>query len=131
MPFGDLTRQFAEHAIGKSTKELLGESLGGEKPASVPADSVGAVMIAQLQAMQKPLKDDEELVVSCELGREAVRVMEIFIPSWNVAVLIGFDSSKAVTRVVAPFETLRLVCKVAKVAPPAKPSRIRVVTPKA
>lgn len=143
MALGEFTRQLAQQAIGQSAKDMLdslrppelariSESLGLEKPAP-PAqnDSLGAVVMGQLQAMQKPLKDDEELVVLCNTGVEMLRILEIFVPSWKVAVLIGIDTSKVVTRVVAPFETLQLVCKVMKTPPQTKPVRVRLIAPKA
>jgi hypothetical protein len=143
MALGEFTKQLAQQAIGESAKGMLdalrppdlskiSESLGFEKPAaSAPSDSIGSMIVGQLQAMQKPLKDDEELVVLCNSGFEMLRVLEIFVPSWRMAVLIGIDTAKAVTRVIAPFDTLQLVCKVMKAAVGTKPVRIRIITPKA
>ena len=85
-------------------------------------------MLAQVQAMQKALKEDEELIVLFHAGVETVRVLEFFFPSWQVAVLNGIDPEKAVTRVISPVESLQLVCKVVKA--PAKPTRINFFTPK-
>jgi hypothetical protein len=143
MALGEFTKQLAQQTIGQSAKDMLdslrppelsriSESLGLEKPAApVAGDSLGAMIIGQLQAMQKPLKDDEELVVLCNTGVEMLRILEVFVPSWRVAVLIGIDTSKTVTRVVAPFESLQLVCKVMKAPAQAKPVRVRLITPKA
>lgn len=142
MAIGEFTKQLAQQAIGQSTKNVLdalrppelsqiSESLGLEKSSQPAAtDTLGSIVIGQLQAMQKPLKEDEELVVLCNTGLEMLRVLEIFVPSWRVAVLIGIDSSKTVTRVVAPFESVQLVCKVMKAQPQTKPVRVRIITPK-
>lgn len=143
MALGEFTKQLAKDAIGGGAKSMLdslrptdlptiSEALGLEKPAaSAGADSIGSMIAGQLQAMQKPLKDDEELVVLCNSGFEMLRVLEIFIPSWKLAVLIGIDASKVVTRVIAPFDTIQLVCKVMKAPAGAKATRVRIITPKA
>ena len=145
MALGEFTRQLAQQAIGESTKSVLdslrppelskiSESLGLTEKSATPAgaaDTLGSVIVGQLQAMQKPLKEDEELVVLCNSGFEMLRVLEIFVPSWKIAVLIGIDTAKNVTRVIAPFDTLQLVCKVMKVPAGAKPARVRIITPKA
>jgi len=44
--------------------------------------------------MQKALKEDEELVVLFHSGAEKIRVLEIFVPSWQVAVLKGLDADR-------------------------------------
>jgi len=49
----------------------------------------------------------------------------------TVAVLIGPDANRAVTRVVAAVASLQLVCKTAKVAAGAKAARVGLITPKA
>lgn len=144
MGLGDFTKQFAQEAIKNSTRDVLEklrppelagitDALAGAKPAP-PAggpDNTGAVMLAQIQAMQKALKDDEELVVLCTNGAEIFRVLEMFLPSWRVAVLTGIDTEKTVTRVVCPVERLELTCKVMKAHAGAKAARIRIVAPKA
>ncbi len=140
MSLGDFTKQLAQQAISSSTKDVLdalrppdlskiSESLGTTKPATPPSatDSAGAIVLAQIQAMQKVLKDDEELMVLCNANIEILRVLEIFVPSWSVCVLTGIDTERVVTRVIAPFETLQLVCKVMKAQ---KPTRVRVITPR-
>jgi len=125
MALGDLTKQIAEQAIRNAVNP----------PAAPPRpDNPGAVMLAQVQAMQKALKEDEELIVWVHAGGERVRVLEFFFPSWQVAVLTGIDtgagSDKSVTRVISPVESLQLVCKVAKAPPHSTPARIKFVTPK-
>ena len=56
-------------------------------------------MLAQVQGMQKALKEDEELLVLFHAGAETIRVLEFFFPSWQVAVLTGVDHAKSTTRV--------------------------------
>ena len=59
------------------------------------------MILGQIAAMQKQLKDDEELVVTFQQGMERIRVMEIFLASPQVAVLIGPDAHRSLTRIVA------------------------------
>jgi hypothetical protein len=122
MALGDLTKQLAQQAIRSATTP---------KPATPPQpESKGAVVLAQVQAMQKALKEDEELVVLCSAAGETVRVMECFFPSWQVAVLTGTNKDRATTRVILAIESLQLVCHVAKVPPGAKANKITFVTPR-
>lgn len=121
MALGDITKQIASQAIRNAVNP---------PPAPPPrADTPGATMLAQLQAMQKALKDDEELIVLCHAGGETVRVLEIFFPSWQVAVLTGIGGDKSTTRAISAVEALQLACKVAKTAPGAAPARLKFVTP--
>jgi hypothetical protein len=121
-------------ALDDLTKQLVKQVAGSVKPAAPPAapqaEPVPETIVKQVQAMQKALKEDEELVVLLSSGPETIRVLELFLPSWQVAVLSGIDKDKNVTRVVSPIERLQLICKVMKVAPPAKPARIGIITPK-
>jgi len=57
-------------------------------------------------------------------------VMEIFLPSWQVAVLSGIDAGRNLTRVIAPMESLQLVLKTMKVQAGAKPARVGLIAPK-
>jgi hypothetical protein len=121
MALGDLTKQLASQAIRNAVNP----------PAAPPRpDNPGAAMLAQVQAMQKALKEDEELIVLFHAGGETVRVLEFFFPSWQVPVLTGVDKDKSVTRVISAVESLQLVCKVAKAAPGATPARIKFVAPR-
>ncbi len=121
MALGDLTKQLAEQAIRSAT---------APKPAAPPQPNhMGADLLAQVQAMQKALKEDEELLVLFHAGGETVRVHEFFFPSWQVAVLTGTGADKSVTRAISPVESLQLVCKVVKTAA-SPPARIKFVTPK-
>jgi hypothetical protein len=130
MALSDLTKQFAEQAIRNVTAKAAA-------PPPPPADNLGATILGQVQAMQRALKEDEELVVLLTAGGAVLRVLEFFLPSWQVAVVTGTDNDtpdpndKSVTRVVSPVALLQLVCKVAKVPLPGKPGRIGFVAPKA
>jgi len=122
MALGDLTKQLAEQAIRSAT---------APKPPAPPQPYIlGADLLAQVQAMQKALKEDEELQVLFHAGGETVRVHEFFFPSWQVAVLTGSGPEKSVTRVISPVASLQLVCRVIKAPPSATPARIKFVTPK-
>ena len=88
------------------------------------------ILGANSESMQKALKEDEELVVLLHHGTESIRVMEVFAPSRQVAVLSGTDPDRNLTRVIAAVESLQLVCKVMKVQPGTKPVRVGLITPK-
>ena len=120
MALGDLTKQIAEQAIRNAVNP----------PAAPPRpDNPGAAMLAQVQAMQKALKEDEELIVLYHAGGETMRVLEIFFPTWQVAVLSGIGGDKSTTRAISAVESLHLICKVAKTAPGAAPARLKFVAP--
>jgi hypothetical protein len=124
MALANFTKQLAQQALLSAT------SPAKEPAAPAQKESVCAVMLAQINAMQKALKEDEELVVLFENGAEKIRVMEIFVPSWQVAVLKGFDADRNPARVVSPAERLQLVCKVVKAPPGVKPTRVGLIAPK-
>ena len=120
MAFADLTKQLAQQALLSATQE----------PAAAP-ENPGAVLLGQIGAMQKALKDDEELAVFLHCGAERIRVMEIYLPSPQVAVLSGVDANRAPARVVSAVEALQLVARTGKVQPGAKAMRVSLVMPKA
>ena len=124
MALAELTKQLAQQALLSAT------SPAKEPAAPAQKESVCAVMLAQINAMQKALKEDEELVVLFHSGAEKIRVMEIFVPSWQVAVLKGFDADRNPARVVSPAERLQLVCKMVKAPPGVKPARVGLIAPK-
>jgi|ERR1035437_38362 hypothetical protein len=124
MALVDFTKQLAQQALLSAT------SPAKEPAAPAQKESVCAVILAQINAMQKALKEDEELVVLFENGAEKIRVMEIFVPSWQVAVLKGLDADRNPVRVVSPAESLQLVCKVVKAPPGVKPARVGLIAPK-
>jgi hypothetical protein len=125
MALGELTKQIAQQALLSAT-----EKTPEKPPAPPPPDNPAAVVLGQIAAMQKALKEDEELVVTLQLGGERMRVMEIFTPSRGIAVLSGHDGDRNLTRVISAVEALQLVCKVMKAPAGVKPSRIGLVAPK-
>jgi hypothetical protein len=140
--FGLLTKQLAQQALSNQVKDVVdalrppdaaatAEALGSARAAAPGAgENTGAVIVGQIQAMQNALKEDQELIVLCYTGLEVLRVLEVFMPSWRVAVLTGIDAEKAVTRVISPVESLQLTCKAMPVPPGVKPARVRIVAPK-
>ncbi len=128
MALADLTKQLAQEMILSATKEP--EAAARPAPGVGAADALGAFIAGQIQAMQKALKDDEELMVWCPVGGEKIRVMEIFLPSPQVVVLTGVDAGRAMTRVVSAASALQLVAKTAKVPPGSKPVRVALEVPK-
>ncbi|HEY1184504.1 MAG TPA: hypothetical protein VGE89_09995 [Bryobacteraceae bacterium] len=124
MAFADLTKQLAQQAILSAAKD---------PPPPIPAPgepAAGPVILAQIGLMQRALKEDEELIVLYHAAGERIRVLEIFLPSPEVAVLSGTDANRAPVRAIAPAASLALLCKTVKVPPPAKPARVSLVVPK-
>jgi hypothetical protein len=126
MAFGEFTKQIAQQALlNATTKEPAAPAA-----AAPQTENIGAVILGQVAAMQKALKEDEELVVTFQSGAERIRVLEIFTPSRHLAVLSGQDADRNVTRVISPVDALQLVCKVMKAPGGAKPMRVGLVIPK-
>jgi hypothetical protein len=123
MALVDLTKQLAKEALLSAAKE----------PAPAPAatsENTGATILGQIQAMQKALKEDEELAIWCGTGPDRIRVLEIFFPSWRIAVLTGHDSERNLSRFISPVDSLQLTAKVVKAPAGAKPGRVGLVAPK-
>ncbi len=123
MAIVDLTKQLAKQAVGDAVKGVF----DAEPPA--PPD-MGTLMLNQVQAMQKALKEEDELVVLFATGNEMVRVFDIFMPSKTVVVLAGLDTQRNTTRVLVPVHSLQLVCKVVKLAPGARPAPVKITLAK-
>jgi len=121
MAFADLTKQLAQQAIQTAMQDPP------PAPPAAPSDSAGAVFLNEIGAMQKALKDDEELVIYLQSGAEKIRVMEMFLPSPHVVVLTGIDANRLLTRVVSAVSALQVVVRTAKVQASAKPVRINLV----
>ena len=122
MALADLTKQLAQQALLSATKEPA--------PAPPQLDNPGGTILSQIAAMQRVLKDDEELIVQCQCAGETIRVVEIFLPSPHIAVISGTDANRGFTRVVAALASLQLLCRTARVQPDAKPLRVGLFTPK-
>ena len=129
MALGEIAKQLAVQAIGNAAKEPESPPRSSGTPAA--ADNLLATIIGQVQAMQKALKDDEELVVLVHTGVGVVRVLEFFVPSPHVVVVTGSDPERNTVRVVMPAHTLQLVCRAARAQPPARAVRINFVAPRA
>jgi hypothetical protein len=123
MAFVDLTKQLAQQAIQSAMQDP-------PPAAAAPADNPGAVILNQIGAMQKALKDDEELVIHLQSGAEKIRVMEIFLPSPHVAVLTGIDANRVMTRVVSAVAALQMLVRTGRVQAGAKAVRVNLVMPK-
>ena len=123
MALGEFTKQIAQQA-------LLSATASPKEAPSAPADSTASAILAQIAAMQKQLKDDEELVVTFHQGAERIRVLEIYLPSPQIVVLTGPDANRTLTRVISAPAALQLICKPAKTAPGAKAIRVALVKPK-
>jgi len=139
MSFGNIGKVLAGQAIEAAKKNVIDSVVGPEPakaekvvtPAALPQpEAIGPVILGQLQAMQRPLGEDRELVVTYTAGPEMLRVMEVFVPSPNVFVLSCMDTGQNVTRVVLPAEAAVLVCKVIRVPAGVKPVRVNVLSPR-
>jgi hypothetical protein len=136
MTIGSLGKTLANQAI-ESTKNSVMDAVrtpappkpAEAKPVAAAADT-GAAIVAQIQAMQRPLKEDQELAVLFRAGDEMLRVNEIFVPNPEVLVFAGVDSNGNITRVISPVNAAQVVCRILKVAPGATPSRVNVLTPR-
>jgi len=125
MALGEFTKQIAQQALLSATAPKETPAASAQAP-----ENVGTVILGQIQAMQKALRDDEELVLHFHAGAERIRVLDIFLPSPGVAVLRGLDAERATARVVSAVDALQLVVRVAKVPPGVKAARVGLVTPK-
>jgi len=136
MTIGSLGKTLANQAI-ESTKNSVMDAVrtpappkpAESKPAAAAPDT-GAAIVAQIQAMQRPLKEDQELAVLFRAGDEMLRVNEIFVPNPEVLVFAGVDSNGNITRVISPANVAQVVCRILRVAPGATPSRVNVLTPR-
>jgi hypothetical protein len=126
MALSEFTKQIAQQAILSASSKDPGPA----SQQSAPPENLMAVFLSQVSAMQRALKEDEELAVWYQNGPERIRVMEIFAPSRQLAVLSGIDAERTLTRVIAAADSLQLVCKVMKASPGSKASRVALITPK-
>jgi hypothetical protein len=142
MAFGNIGKVLVGQAIETTKKSMLDGLLSPETAKSAekihaasptpqaPGDPIGVVILNQLQAMQRALREDQELVVLFTAGAETLRVLEVFVPTLQVFVLVGVDGDQNVTRVVIPAEAAQLVCKIMKVAEGAHAVRVNVRWPR-
>src|SRR5579872_6036978 len=113
MALVELGKQLAQQAL---TDAIVGKEKDKDAPAAAPASApaTGLVIFGQINAMQKALKEDEELVVLLQSGVERIRVVEIFLASPAVIVLTGRDAGNNLTRAIVPVDSLQLLCKTMK-----------------
>jgi hypothetical protein len=124
MALADLTKQLAKEALLSATADPPAA------PAPAQPEQIGNIVLGQIHAMQKALKEDEELALWFGSGPDRIRVFEIYLPNWKLAVLTGYDAERLLSRVISPVDALQLVAKVVKAAPGTKPGRIGLVAPK-
>ncbi len=129
MSLGEFTKQLAKEAIGNQMKDVMGAPRPQETPEPIPGH-LGAVLIGQVQAMQNALKEDQELVVTCAVGGEQIRITELFSPAPGVLVLTGLDKERNVSRIVTAASAVQLLCKPAQAATGTKGTRMRFVLPR-
>src|SRR5690242_6116905 len=121
MNIGNIGKALANQTL-ESTKNAV---LAPAKPAEAqqpapktapPQADTGALILGQIQAMQRQLNTDQELVVLVRAGDEMLRVHEVFVPNNHVLVFAGYDAHGSVTRLISPAEAIQVVCKLAKVS---------------
>ena len=135
MALADIGRALTGQALDTAKSTMLDAINGQPDKKPLPAasaapvhDSLGSVILAQIQGMQKSLKEDQELAVQFRSGEEMLRIVEIFVPSPQVFVLMGNDGQQRLTRIVAPAATVQLICKVLRVAPGSAAVRLKIMT---
>jgi len=135
MTIGSIGKALANQAV-ESTKNSVLDAVRTPGPPKPPATSapntpdIGAAIVAQIQAMQRPLKEDQELAVLFRAGDEMLRVTEIFVPNSEVLVFAGLDSQGNTTRVISPVAAAQVVCRILKVQPGVTAARVNVLTPR-
>jgi len=130
MTIGSIGKALANQAI-ESTKNTVFDAVRTPEPKpSSDTGSLSSMILAQIQAMQRPLKEDQELHVLIRAGDEMLHVLEIFVPNAQIFVFSGIDSQGNVTRVISPVETAQVVCRIVRVSPGANPVRVNILTPK-
>jgi len=83
------------------------------------ADFLDAVR-AQMTALGKALKEDEDLAVYSTIGVDRMRVFDVEIASATLVVLHGIDSEGCRTAALVHPDSLSFVCKLAKLKPGSK-----------
>ncbi len=86
---------------------------------------------AQLAALGKILKDDEDLYVYATVGADRMRVFDVEIASATLIVLHGLDAEGCRTSALVHPDALSFVCKIVKLKPGAKRRPVGFRTPAA
>ena len=143
MALAQLGKQLAQQVVGDKIQDVMDslrppdvakilDSAKQEKPAApAPGESLGSIIVGQIQAMQRACKEDQELMVLCTVGMETLRVLEVYAPTWQVLVMTGIDTDRNVTRVISPVETVQVSCTVMRAQAGTKPARVTFIIPKA
>lgn len=134
MNLGSIGKALANQAIENTKNTVLDAVNPPPAPKPVPpppAADTGSTILGQIQAMQRPLTAEQELLVSLRAGDETLRVTEIFVPNTQVLVFAGTDTAGNVTRVISPVNAAQVICKIVKVSPGANAVRVNILTPKA
>lgn len=134
MNIANIGKAIAGQAI-EGTKNTVLEALRPPDPARSPQNSgapetTGAAVLAQIQAMQRALPEEQELMVTVRAAEQSLRVLEIFVPNTLVLVFAGFDPEGNVMRVIVPSDSAQVVCRILKVQPGVRPVRVNILTPK-
>ncbi len=139
MALGNIGKVLADQAIEATKRNVLGSLAGPEptkaadaaaKPSAAPVE-IGPIILGQLQGMQKALREDQELRVEFFTGTETIHVLEIFVPTPQVFVLSGTDSSREhAARVITPAASATFTTRIAKVDPGKSPMRLTILTPR-
>jgi hypothetical protein len=140
MTIGSIGKALATQAF-ESTKNTVIDAVmppdqpkpGDPKPAPAPASGpvdLSAQITGQIQAMQRPLRDDQELMVKVRAGDDVLRVTEIFVPGPQLIVFAGTDAQGNITRVISAAESAQVICKILKVSAGATAVRVNVLTPR-
>lgn len=139
MALGNFGKVLADQAIEATKRNVMGH-IGVSEPAKpadnggtrqAPAPEVGPIILGQLQAMQKALREDQELRVEFFNGTESIHVLEIFVPTPQVFVLSGTDGTREhAARVITPAATAVFTTRIIKVEPGVAPIRLNVLSPR-
>jgi hypothetical protein len=136
MTIGSIGKTLASQAIDTAKNSVMDavRTPAPVKPAETAAHTqtsdVSSAIVGQIQAMQRPLREDQELSVEFRAGDGILRVTEIFVPGPEVLVFAGVDAAGNITRVISPVQSAQVVCRILKVAPGAAPVRVNVLTPR-
>lgn len=139
MALGNFGKVLADQAIEATKRNVLGSLVGPDPARSAESASakaaapveIGPIILGQLQGMQKSLREDQELRVEFYTGTETVHVLEIFVPTPQVFVLSGTDSSRQhACRVITPAATATFTTRIAKLEPGVTPLRLNILSPR-
>jgi hypothetical protein len=130
MNIGNIGKALANQALESTKSAVLDSPKPAETPSAAAPVDVGAVILAQIQAMQRSVKEEQELLVQLQAGGELLRVREIFVPTNHVLVFAGTDQYGNTMRVITPATAAQVVCKIVKIPAGTTPIRVNILTPK-